>query len=76
MDVAGSPNILMQNACGMTSDRDCHWRLLLEDFGPEIEYIKGIDNTIADAVGRLEYDSDKKTYCLELHQCYCHIATS
>jgi hypothetical protein len=32
------------------------WRLLLEEYGPEIVYMKGIYNTIADAVLRLEYD--------------------
>jgi hypothetical protein len=30
--------------------------LLLEEYGPRIIYIKGIHNTIADAVMRLEYD--------------------
>jgi hypothetical protein len=29
---------------------------LLEEYGPEIVYIKGIHNTVADAVSRLEYD--------------------
>jgi hypothetical protein len=32
------------------------WRLLLEEYGPKIIYIKGIHNTIADAVLQLEYD--------------------
>ncbi len=29
---------------------------MLEEYGPEIVYIKGIHNTMADAVSRLEYD--------------------
>jgi hypothetical protein len=29
---------------------------LLEEYGPKIVYIKGIHNTIADTVSRLEYD--------------------
>jgi hypothetical protein len=29
---------------------------LLEEYGPKIVYIKGIHNTIADAVLQLEYD--------------------
>jgi hypothetical protein len=29
---------------------------LLEEYGPEIVYIKGIHNTIADAISQLEYD--------------------
>ncbi len=49
---------LMQNALGMIPDRIYHWRLLLEEFGPEIEYIKDIDNTVANAISRLEYDPD------------------
>ena len=30
--------------------------VMLEEYGPKIIYIKGIHNTIADAVSRLEYD--------------------
>jgi hypothetical protein len=47
---------LMRDALGLTSDRVYQWRLLLEEYGPEIVYIKGIHNTVADAVLRLEYD--------------------
>jgi hypothetical protein len=32
------------------------WRLLLEEYGPEIVYIKGIHKTVADAISQLEYD--------------------
>ena len=64
---------LMQNALDMTSDRVYNWRLLLEEYGPVIEYIKGIDNTVADAMSRFEYDPDKNTSCLGL--CYYHVAT-
>ena len=46
---------LIREALGSTSDRVLRWRLLLEEFGPEIEYIKGIDNIVADAISRLEY---------------------
>ena len=31
------------------------WRLILEDFGPELKYIKGEDNVVANAL-----------YCLEM----------
>ncbi len=41
---------------GLTSDQVYQWRLLLEEYGPEIVYIKGIHNTVADAVLQLEYD--------------------
>jgi hypothetical protein len=47
---------LIRDALGMTSDRVCRWRLLLEEYGPKIVYIKGIHNTIADAISWLEYD--------------------
>ncbi len=43
---------------GLTSDRVTRWRilLLLEEYAPEIIYIKGIQNTVTDAISRLEYD--------------------
>ena len=47
---------LMRDALGLQSSRVYHWRLLIEEFGPEIIYIKGIHNTVADAISRLEYD--------------------
>ncbi len=47
---------LMRDALGLTLDQVYQWRLLLEEYGPKIVYIKGIHNTIADAVLRLEYD--------------------
>jgi hypothetical protein len=47
---------LMRGALGLTLDRVYRWRLLLEEYGPEIVYIKCIHNTVADAVLWLEYD--------------------
>ncbi len=41
---------LTQDALGLTSDRVYHWRLLLEKFAPEIVCIKGIHNTVMDAI--------------------------
>jgi ribonuclease HI len=41
---------LMQDALGMTSDLVCRWRLLLDEYGPTIVYIKGIHSTVADAI--------------------------
>jgi len=46
---------LTRDALGLTSDRVYPWRLLLEEFAPEIIYIKGIHNTVADAISQLEY---------------------
>ncbi len=47
---------LMRDARGLTSNQVYQWRLLLEEYGPKIVYIKGIHNTVADAISRLEYD--------------------
>ncbi len=47
---------LTRDALGLTSDRVYHWRLLLEEYPPEIISIKEIHNTVVDAVLRLEYD--------------------
>jgi len=45
----------------MSSDRVYRWRLLLEEYGPEIIYIKGIDNTVADAISRLLFSKPAQT---------------
>jgi hypothetical protein len=47
---------LMRDSLGLTLDQVYLWRLLLEEYRPEIVYIKGIYNTVADAVLRLEHD--------------------
>jgi hypothetical protein len=41
---------LTQDGLGLTSDRVTHWRILSEEYAPEIIYIKGIHNTVADAI--------------------------
>jgi hypothetical protein len=41
---------LTQDALGLTSDRVYCWQLLLEEFAPEIVYIKEIHNTVTDAI--------------------------
>jgi hypothetical protein len=40
---------LTRDALGLISDRVYRWQLLLEEYAPEIIYIKGIHNTVADA---------------------------
>jgi hypothetical protein len=52
---------LTRDALGLTSDRVYQWRLLLEEYAPEIIYIKGIHNAIADAILQLEYHSKLNT---------------
>eukprot|EP00957_Ditylum_brightwellii_P112489 8576118-Ditylum_brightwellii.AAC.1 len=49
---------LAQDALGLTSDCVYRWQLLITEYSPEIIYIKGIDNTVADAIGRLDYNPD------------------
>ena len=65
---------LMQDAQGLTSDRVYHWRLLLEEYGPTIEYIKGIHNTVADAISRLDNGpvSNDRNNWMTFTQCWCH----
>lgn len=40
------------------TDRVLRWRLLIEEFGPEIQYIKGEKNVIADALSRFNIKED------------------
>ncbi len=49
---------LIRDALGLTSDRVYRWRLLLEEYAPEIVYIKGIHNTVADAISWLEHNPE------------------
>ncbi len=46
---------LTRDALGLTSDR-YQWRLLLKEYAPRIIHIKGIHNTVMDAILRLEYN--------------------
>jgi len=41
---------LTRDGLGLTSNRVTHWRILLEEYAPKIIYIKGIHNTVADAI--------------------------
>ena len=41
-----------------TSQRVMRWRLLLEEYGPEIEYIKGHKNVVAETLSRLPKQGD------------------
>jgi len=40
----------------LTSDRVTQSRILFEEYAPEIIYLKGIHNTVAEAILWLEYD--------------------
>jgi hypothetical protein len=47
---------LIRVALGMTLDHVYQWSLLLKEYRPKIVFIKGIYNTVADAISWLEYD--------------------
>ena len=42
------------------SQRVMRWRLILEEFGPDIKHIKGEDNVVADAISRLPMSEHKE----------------
>ena len=50
-------NIIYGN---LSNDRIARWRLLLEEFGPEYQHIKGQDNIVADALSRLDAKFDEE----------------
>ena len=35
------------------------WRLILKEFGPEVKYIKGENNVVANALSRLEMSDNQ-----------------
>ena len=43
-----------RDALGLTCDGVTHWQLLLKEYDPEIVYIKGVDNAVADAIIQLD----------------------
>ena len=51
---------LIQDALGLTSDHVYRWRLILEEYGPKIVHIKGIQNIVADAFSRLDFTANQK----------------
>ncbi len=65
---------LIQDALGLTSDRVYRWRLLLKEYGPKIVHIKGIHNTVADAISRLDLGlvQDEKANWMTFMKCWCH----
>ena len=36
-----------------------HWRLILKEFGPELKYIKGENNVVADALSSLDMNNNQ-----------------
>ena len=42
------------------TERVMRWRLILEEFGKELRYIKGENNVVADALSRLEMSENQE----------------
>ena len=42
------------------TERVMRWRLILEQFGPELKYIKGENNDVANALSRLEISDNQE----------------
>ncbi|WP_228938720.1 hypothetical protein, partial [Klebsiella pneumoniae] len=49
----------------------------LKEFSPEIVYIKGIHNTVADAISRLDFGpiQNNKNNWMSFTKCWCHYPT-
>ena len=58
---------LVRDALGLTRDRVYRWRLILQEYDPEIVYIKGTDNIVADAMSHLEYNIDINTRNIKVY---------
>ena len=41
------------------TERVMRWRLILEEFGPELKYIKDENNAVADAISRLKMSDNQ-----------------
>ena len=57
------------------SDRVMRWRLFIEEYSPDLRYIEGTKNIVADALSRLEIDESPTEVCFmeEQHsRLYCY----
>eukprot|EP00804_Cyclotella_cryptica_P027067 CCRYP_013683-RA/>CCRYP_013683-RA protein AED:0.29 eAED:0.29 QI:0/0/0/1/0/0/2/0/230 len=67
----------MQDELGLTCDRVYRWCLLLDEYGPDIVCIKGIHNTVADAISPLDFGPivDVKVNWITFTKCWCYYTT-
>ena len=45
------------------------WKLIIEEYGPNIQYIEGPKNIVADALSRLELEVNKPKFKDQTEQC-------
>ena len=50
------------------TERVMRWRLALEEYGPDLRYVKGTENVVADALSRL--DMDENSEILNIAECF------
>ena len=65
---------LMQDALGLTSDQVYCWRLLLEEYGPTIVYIKESTTLLRMQFHELDYGpvKDDRSTWMTFAQCWCY----
>jgi hypothetical protein len=49
------------------TERVMRWRLILEEYGPELIYLKGETNIVADALSRLDIATSEKDIAHDIH---------
>jgi hypothetical protein len=62
---ADSKNLTYKN---FNIERVMRWRLVLEEFGPDLQHIKGERNVVADALSRLEIDDEQEIF--NISECF------
>jgi hypothetical protein len=50
------------------AERVMRWRLVLEEFGPDLQHIKGERNVVADALSRLQIDDEQEIF--NISECF------
>ena len=58
---------LVRDSLDFSCDRVHRWCLILEEYDPKVFYVPGHENVVADAISRLEYDSEVNTRNINIH---------
>ena len=54
-------------------ERATHWKLIIVEFGPNIQHISGVDNIVADTLSRFpSTPSNKYEPCTSKAQCHAN----